>query len=164
MEDYFAILGIDRKFEIDLAQLRQKYLQQSRAFHPDFHLDKSAEELKEMEEKSALFNQAWTCLKDDLSRLEHLIELHGIEREKISLPQTFLMEMMDLNEQLEMEGETEVLKQEIESGKAEQYRRALMHARAYDTMADADERIQCLHQAAEALLGLKYFDRLSKQT
>lgn len=163
MEDYFALLGFDRTFNIDLPALRQKYLQLSRLFHPDFHQDKSPEALKEIEEKSALFNKAWSCLKDDNSRLIHLIELHGIEWEKISLPPDFLMDMMELNEQIESQGKTEALIAEIMLGKSAHLQKALNQGKRYDAVQELPEKTQALRHAAEALLCLKYFDRLEKQ-
>jgi molecular chaperone HscB len=56
---------------------------------------------------SASVNQAYTIFKDDQKTLEYFLKLKGwiVDEEKYQLSADFLMEMMEINELLEVEGE-----------------------------------------------------------
>lgn len=108
MIDYFELVGIPRRFGVDVGELRRKYLQLSREFHPDYHTLAGEEAIRKMEEQSAQLNLAWQKLSDERLRLEYLIQLEGIALEEQVLPGEFLMEMMDLNERIEEIGRAHV--------------------------------------------------------
>ena len=75
--DYFAVLGLPRSIEIDLADLEDNYLRLCAAVHPDSHNNAGSAFLEASEEKASLINQAYQFLKDDLSRAEHILGLCG---------------------------------------------------------------------------------------
>ena len=76
--DYFAFYGLPESFLPDEAALKRLYYAKSRETHPDFHATSPAE------------NQA------------EMLRQHGLleEGKQGQLPPDFLMDMMDLNEQL----------------------------------------------------------------
>jgi len=102
MADYYKHFELDWQFDIDLAVLKKKFLIKSREYHPDFHTDKSESEQEEILAQSSFNNTAYKVLKDDNKRFKYLLSLHKVDFEegKQSLPQMFLMEMMDFNEKL----------------------------------------------------------------
>ena len=160
MIDYFSLVGIPRKYGIDVRELRRKYLQQSRETHPDYHTQAGEEEIRKKEEESASLNIAWNKLSDDRLRLEYLLQLEKIPQDDSTLPPSFLMEMMDLNERLEEDGRTEAVNEAIQSGRRSCWESALLAARAYDEADAAQAQREALQKASTQLLCLKYYDRL----
>jgi len=108
--NHFKHFGIEPSFNIDAAQLKKQYLKISRDYHPDFHTDKSEDEQAEILQLSSYNNKAYKVLNQFDTRFKYILLLHGVDFEegKQSLPQMFLMEMMDFNEKLmdvQMEGD-----------------------------------------------------------
>ena len=97
--NYFEFFEIPVSFFPDEADLRQRYLKNSKLYHPDFHTLAPAAQQSEVLEKSTLNNQAYLTLADFEKRLKYILELKGVlEENKNELPNEFLMEMMDINE------------------------------------------------------------------
>lgn len=103
MTDHFERLGLPRRFSIDPAALESAYLDRSRAVHPDFHQTGSGAEQEASEAVAAAVNEAYTRLKDPYRRAEHLLALLGgpTAGEVKDIAPAFLMEMMDLREEVE---------------------------------------------------------------
>lgn len=100
--NYFDLFEIEPAFVIDEKELRKKFYEKSRQFHPDMFGTKSAQDQVDALEKSTQINNAFKVLADDDERMKYLLEINGIEfaEGKESVPQEFLMEVMDINEQL----------------------------------------------------------------
>lgn len=85
---------------MDEDELRQKYYQKSREYHPDRYGLLSPEEQIQALEMSTIVNKAYRTLKSKRERIKYLLEINGIDfvegNEKV--PQEFLMEVMDINE------------------------------------------------------------------
>lgn len=98
--DAFEWFGLSRLYHINKTQLRKKYLLMSREIHPDKASD---EMMDDVLNRSTYHNQAYSTLMDDDQRLAYLLQLEGIliPGEPQTLPQVFLMEMMDINLALE---------------------------------------------------------------
>lgn len=103
MQDHFERLGLPRRFSLDPTALEAAYLDRSRAVHPDFHHGGSGGEQAASEALSAAVNEAYTTLKDPFRRAEHLLALLGgpTATDVKDIPPAFLMEMMDLREEIE---------------------------------------------------------------
>ncbi len=100
--NYFELYEIPISFNPDQNAIKQKFYALSKKYHPDFYINESQEKQDEVLDLSTLNNKAYQILKDDQKRLHYILELKGqlTEGENYSLPQTFLMEMMDVNEAL----------------------------------------------------------------
>ncbi len=100
--NYFEFYQFKPKFYIDEEQLKKLFYQYSKDFHPDFHALKSEEEQQKMLELSTLNNKAFFALKSFNTRLEYLLKSEQVlvEEEKYALPPDFLMEMMEINEEI----------------------------------------------------------------
>lgn len=121
--DYFEFYKLPVSFNPDAQLVKQQFYALSKKYHPDFYINESAEKQEEVLELSTLNNKAYQVLSDPQKRLHYILELKGIleEGENYSLPQDFLMEMMDVNEalmELQFEPDTvklEEIKKEIDS-------------------------------------------------
>lgn len=103
MSDHYERLGLPRRFSIDPATLEAAYLDRSRAVHPDFHHSGSGGEQAASEAATAAVNEAYSTLKDPFRRAEHLLTLLGgpTTTEVKDIPPAFLMELMELREEIE---------------------------------------------------------------
>lgn len=94
--DSFERLGLPRRFAVDAAELERNYLERSRHVHPDFSHGN--------EDAAAELNAAYRTLRDPFTRAEHLLSISagpGPSEDK-TLPPAFLMEMLELREEIEM--------------------------------------------------------------
>jgi DnaJ-domain-containing protein 1 len=73
--DYFRYLGLPQRPLIDAQQLEATYLRLSQEYHPDRHPNLPAEEKEAILYRSALLNQAYSCLRDPKQRVQYLVEL-----------------------------------------------------------------------------------------
>jgi Fe-S protein assembly co-chaperone HscB len=73
--DYFQLLEIDRRYDINMDLLEQQYLIKQNLYHPDKAQDSDIK--GEYLKKSAWINVAYQCLKNDYQRAEHLLNILG---------------------------------------------------------------------------------------
>lgn len=100
--NYFELYGIDESFDVDQALVKSKFYELSKLYHPDFYINEPEDKQQEILELSTLNNKAYKVLTDPAKRIEYILSLHDLiaEGEKYQLPQSFLMEMMEVNESL----------------------------------------------------------------
>jgi molecular chaperone HscB len=100
--NYFELYGIAPSFNIDATAVRKKFYELSRTHHPDFNGGGTATEQQEVLEKSAMINEAYKTLLNKDLLIKYILTSKGLlqEEEKYNLPPDFLMEVMDLNEQV----------------------------------------------------------------
>lgn len=101
MLDYFEVLGLPRRFAVDLAELERRYLELSRAVHPDRAAGRPADERSGAAGQAMELNQAYRAVKRDLPRAEHILRLEGVTIEDNQpVGQELLMEILELREEL----------------------------------------------------------------
>ena len=100
--DYFAFYDLPHSFRPDEAALKRLYYAKSRETHPDFHATTSPENQAEMLRQATLNTDAYRTLSDPDKRMAYLLRQNGLleEGKQEQLPPDFLMDMMDLNEEL----------------------------------------------------------------
>ena len=100
--DYFEFYELPVQFNPDQQLVKAKFYAFSKQYHPDFYANESEEKQQEVLELSTLNNKAYQTLSNASKRLKYVLELKGIVAtdEGYQLPQSFLMEMMDVNEAL----------------------------------------------------------------
>lgn len=100
--NYFEFFEIPMSFRPDAAALKKKFYANSKKYHPDFYATESDEKQAEILELSTLNNEAYKVLKDEDKRMKYILTEQGVygpEGEN-KLPQEFLMEMMEINEEI----------------------------------------------------------------
>ena len=114
--NYFEFYGLPESFELDAAQLKKKFYELSKKYHPDFYASESEEKQEEVLQLSTLNNKAYQILSDPAKRTEYILREHHLlaEGDKYPLAPDFLMEMMELNEQV-MDAEDEATINQIKA-------------------------------------------------
>lgn len=118
--NYFAFYNLPVSFQLDTAEVKRIFYENSRKFHPDFFAQAGEEEQAEVLELATINNLAFKTLSDEDKRMQYILQLFDIMEEegKAKLSQEFLLEMMDINELL-MELEFEPDAQKLEQVKTE---------------------------------------------
>ncbi|MEI6730052.1 MAG: Fe-S protein assembly co-chaperone HscB [Pseudomonadota bacterium] len=107
--NYFSIFNLDVGFDLNLAELEKIYFSKQREFHPDRLVGKSPSERTAAISQSMSVNSAYETLKSPLKRIWHILNLEGIEQDKIKPDNKILIEIMEIREQLADAGDTSEL-------------------------------------------------------
>lgn len=102
--DYYRVLGIDPKLQLNLNELQQLFYGRSRELHPDRFARAEASVRDAALQESSLLNDAYRTLKDPLQRAEYFLKNHGFdigEQGTKDVPPELLEEVFELNMALE---------------------------------------------------------------
>jgi len=109
--DYFQVFGLERKLSLDTSALEREFHRLSRRLHPDRFARASDDEQQWSLANTALLNDAYRALRDQLQRTEYLLKLEGLKLGEENAgkgksadrqpPADLLEEVFDLNMQLE---------------------------------------------------------------
>ncbi|CAA3015822.1 iron-sulfur cluster co-chaperone, mitochondrial isoform X1 [Olea europaea subsp. europaea] len=111
--DYFQILGVERRYNIEVDKLEGKYKDWQKKLHPDLVHSKSQREREYAAEQSARVIDAYRTLTDPLSRAIYILKLENVvvdEEERIT-DSELLAEIMELREAVEEAEGTQALNQ-----------------------------------------------------
>ena len=173
-EDRFAVLGVPRKFSIDLDAAESNFKKLSRQVHPDRFATADPRARKAALSRTVQLNEAWRTLKDPMRRAEYLLELAGFglkgdDRKRgepvsetaatrqVTAPPMLLMEILELREEL-------ADAQRSGNSAKVQAMAVAMRVRHVETMAAIAEALDepasaKLEEAAQLMVGLRYFQR-----
>lgn len=117
MINYFELYDLPVSFHPAPAQVKAKFYELSKTYHPDRFVQADEPTRAESLRMAALNNEAYKVLTDRDKTIAYILKINGLleDEEKYSLPPGFLMEMMDLNEIIsdyEMEPDNESLNQQ----------------------------------------------------
>jgi molecular chaperone HscB len=162
----FEVFGLAPSLTLDATLLRRRLLELSRRMHPDYFAS-GGDELRALAERNtAELNRAHESLANELSRADWLVRAFGGPDEKAerSLPQPFLLEVLEWNETLEeLRGtpaasrapeKTAALRKELAARRAEAL--ALLRAALEPLPAHGSPK---LADARRELNALRYLDR-----
>jgi len=112
--NYFDFYELPIQFNPNQNEVKAKFYAFSKKFHPDFYANENEVKQQEVLDLSTLNNKAYQTLSNPKKRLKYVLELKGIVEtdEGYKLPQSFLLEMMDVNEaimDLEFDSDAEKL-------------------------------------------------------
>jgi molecular chaperone HscB len=98
--DPFALLGVPRRYHLDRAATKERYLALQRATHPDRHAARPAVERRMALQWTAALNEARRILEDDRQRARWLATGRALpsERGGPKLDGSFLAEMFEWSE------------------------------------------------------------------
>jgi|694.fasta_scaffold84003_2 molecular chaperone HscB len=119
----FELYNIPLSFTPDQTAVKKIFYTLSKKYHPDFAGDSTEEEKQVLLEKSAMVNKALKIFQDQELLIKYILQEKGLleEEEKYNLDPSFLMEVMELNEQVmeleekDTDDERNVLKESIKS-------------------------------------------------
>jgi len=99
---YFEIFGLPVQLKVDKANLPKRFFELSRKFHPDFYANATPSEQQRALEITANLNKAFKTFQNEDDTIKYVLQLKGLleEEEKYKLPPDFLMEVLEINEQL----------------------------------------------------------------
>jgi len=102
--NYFQSFDLHPQFDIELGALEQRYEQLMRLCHPDRFAGSPAFEQQVAAKRSADINEAFDVLKHAVKRAGHLLELKGVDLDKLERQPAspdFLFDQMMFREQLQ---------------------------------------------------------------
>jgi molecular chaperone HscB len=127
---FYDALGLGPKLSLDAEDLKKRFYERSREWHPDRFSRRSSDEQKKALDMTAVLNDAFRTLRDPIARAEYFLEESGLGPSK-NPPAEMLEEVFELNMALEelrsgdesarpqlIEAQTRFLKmrEEIDSG------------------------------------------------
>ena len=118
-DDDFALLGLPKRFQVDLNTLDERWKHLQRQAHPDRHAAHGSAAQRIAMQWSVRINEAHQRLRDPIRRAAYLCELQGspIDAERnTAMPPDFLMQQMQWREALDdaqNEDQTQALLDEV---------------------------------------------------
>ena len=105
--NYYELFNLQPKPVFAKDEISKTYIALQRKYHPDFSMDADEAEKENLLQLSADLNKAYQTFTNTDASLFYFLKEKGIitADEKYQLPPDFLMEMMELNEELD-EGTT----------------------------------------------------------
>ena len=100
MMRFFEAFDLEPALSLDAEDLKKRFYERSRQWHPDRFSRASAAEQEKALEMTAVLNDAFRTLRDPVARAEYFLKEKGIELSKESPPE-LLEEVFELNMALE---------------------------------------------------------------
>jgi molecular chaperone HscB len=97
---YYDALGLEPVLSLDADELKTRFYERSRQWHPDKFSRASTKEQEKALEMTAVLNDAFRTLRDPVARAEYFLKEKGIELSKEAPPE-LLEEVFELNMVLE---------------------------------------------------------------
>ncbi len=99
--DFFEMLGVQRRFDLDVDELEKNYRERSKEAHPDRHVNAAASARVAAMQESMDLNRAVKTLAKPVPRAEYLLSLMGVtigEHERLDPDTT--MAILEAREEL----------------------------------------------------------------
>ena len=164
--NYFELFDIPEALLVDKSQLVRRYFDLQKKYHPDFYTLESDAKQAEILQLSSLNNEAYRTLSDFDQRMKYILEEKGLLVEgQNEIPKNFLLEMMDINEQLmELEFDFDqtifdAVKQEVESAEKELFDEVEGIIQGYD---EEKSGLEELNQIKNFYLKKRYLLRIKE--
>lgn len=163
--NYFELFEIPVQLKTNTATLSKKFFELSKKYHPDYAANESQELQTHALERSAELNKAWKTFQNPDATINYVLQQKGLlqEEEKYELPADFLMEVLEINEQvMEMIEPTETanLSAIIAQLSADIYAPVKGIVENYNDETATEKE---LLQVKEYYYKKKYLDRINKQ-
>jgi molecular chaperone HscB len=113
---FYEAFGLEPALAVDAEELKKRFYERSRQWHPDKFSRASLQEQEKALEMTAILNDAFRTLRDPVSRAEYFLKEKGFELSKEAPPE-LLEEVFELNMALEelREGDDSARPQLIEA-------------------------------------------------
>jgi molecular chaperone HscB len=163
--NYFELFDIPVQLNVNSASLSKRFFELSRQYHPDHFVSRGDEAQSDSLETSALLNKAWKTFQNREETIKYVLQLKGLleEEEKYALPPAFLMEVLEINEQL-MDADDASVRNQLETTidhlQKEIYEPVQKIVEHYKEGATSEKE---LLQVKEYYYKKKYLDRIRHQ-
>ncbi len=159
---YFELFDIPVHLKVNTATLSKRFFELSRQYHPDYAATGTDADQAEALEKSALLNKAWKTFQSPDETIKYVLQLKGLleEEEKYELPPDFLMEVLEINEQLMDGDDPGNLKSKIENLQSDIYAPVTKIVEDYKDGVTTEKE---LLQVKEYYYKKKYLDRIRRE-
>jgi molecular chaperone HscB len=97
---FYETFGLEPALSLDAEELKKRFYERSRLWHPDKFSRASVAEQEKALEMTAVLNDAFRTLRDPIARAEYFLKEKGIELSKEAPPE-LLEEVFELNMALE---------------------------------------------------------------
>lgn len=164
-QNYYALFELPLQYQIDTAELADRYRALQKTLHPDRFAHKSEREQLQAVQASAHLNEALATLKSPLRRAAYLLSLKGVDTDishQTVSDGAFLMQQMMLREQLEEAQDAEdpfdaleALLQQLQSSESELQK-------LLESQLQSDDS-SVLEEALDNLRKLQFFDKLRSE-
>jgi molecular chaperone HscB len=113
---YFSLLNLPIQWQPKTQILNANFLALQKKYHPDFFVQATDDEQLEALEKSSEINKAYATLSNPNKTLAYILQEQQVitPDEKFTLPPTFLMAVMELNEDFDTDNTTAIQQLENE--------------------------------------------------
>lgn len=100
--NYFELYGLPVLMKVDPSEIKTKFYELSRQYHPDFHAKSDEASQAESLEKSADVNKAYKVFQNTDDTIKYVLQMKDLiyDEEKYELDPEFLMQVMEINEEL----------------------------------------------------------------
>ena len=112
MKNHFELLGLAPAFALEPALLDRAYREIQSKIHPDRFAHAGEAERRASMQWTTQVNEAYRTLKSPVRRAKYLLELNGVDvafETNTAMPADFLMEQMELRENLEAARDVDAL-------------------------------------------------------
>jgi len=100
-KNFFQLFGLPERFQLDRAELGQRYRTLQSEVHPDKFADRTEAEQRISMQWATQLNEAYKVLGDPVGRGRYLLKLQGVdtlEETNTAMPTDFLMQQMEWRE------------------------------------------------------------------
>ncbi len=103
---FFELFNMQPQLTINKDLLRKKYFELSKKNHPDYFANANQADQHHVLEESASLNKAYKTFTNRNETIKYVLKEKGLmeDDEKYQLENSFLMEMMEINEELSEAG------------------------------------------------------------
>lgn len=160
--DYFAVLGVPRRYDLDAAELEARYRELTRKLHPDRFARADARARRASLQRSVQLNEAWRALKDPLRRAEYMLKESG-GATKEEAPPALLAEILELRMELaeaRMDGDNAKVQAMARTMRT---RADEAMARVATALSGAQPSREARAAAARELVAVRYFQRFLEE-
>ncbi len=164
---FFDLFELPILYYIDVSELRSKYFALSKQLHPDYFSQDTAAAQAQKINESAELNLAFKTLSSDKLRLEYLLQCFDFlgpaleNQTEIQPSPSFLMEMLELNEELTGASGENIpsLQQKISVLEQEKEKEIQNALQAFDQAKETSDKARELKKVMRPYLELKYILR-----
>jgi molecular chaperone HscB len=156
---FFELFGLPQAFSLDLHGLEKAYREIQSRVHPDRFAHAGDAERRASLQWTTRVNEAFQALKNPVTRASHLLALHGVDvafETNTAMPSEFLMQQMELREELEAAKDASAL---------DALRSDLLKAQESmaQAIAEAIDEKQDYKLAADLVRKLQFLQRLDEE-